>query len=121
MSTALTRYAAALSQQTDGSRMIYEHEVLQPIVPSGFTVMRAAAAAPSLLEYVQQMALDAPALWRARRDGGPAILGAAARARSRATLQRLRAIPSLPHRATSSSMRPAPGSGCTRTGSRSIR
>lgn len=98
LSSALTHYADALSKQAGGSAMIYEHDVLRPITPSAFTVMRAAAAAPSLTEYVRQMGWMHPLYGELRLELLGGDLPPAVRQSAIATLQRLRDLPVPPGR-----------------------
>jgi len=55
LTSGLTRYVEAMVRQSPGSAMHYEHDILRPIEPTTDTVVLAAAAAPSLEEYVGQM------------------------------------------------------------------
>lgn len=91
LSTALSSYALALLR-TDDSLMIYEHDVLRPILASPATVMRGAASAPSLTDYVRNMSWMHPLYGQLRQqllaEENPSVRQGAI-----ANLQRLRAIP----------------------------
>jgi murein L,D-transpeptidase YcbB/YkuD len=93
LSTALANYAVAMRQPTPGSQMIYEHDVLRPIAPDAVTIMRSAAQAPSLLEYVTAMGWMHPLYGELRQklmngEPTPEVRSAAV-----GTLDRLRALP----------------------------
>jgi murein L,D-transpeptidase YcbB/YkuD len=93
LSTALANYALALRQPTPGSQMIYEHDVLRPIPPDAVTIMRGAAAAPSLLEYVTAMGWMHPLYGELRQKLLIAEPSPDVRRGAVATLDRLRALP----------------------------
>jgi murein L,D-transpeptidase YcbB/YkuD len=96
LSRALAGYVEAMLRGPAGGEMIYEHDVLRPIAPTGPTVLLAAAEASSIEGYVTGMRWMHPLYGQirqnllARPEAGP--LGRAARA----SLQRLRAIPAPP-------------------------
>lgn len=93
LSQALADYAHALRQPTPGSQMIYEHDVLRPIVPDAVTVMRNAAEAPSLLEYVNAMGWMHPLYGELRQKLLSVDVTPDVRRGAVATLDRLRALP----------------------------
>src|SRR5690606_14376103 len=93
LSTALANYALALRQPTPGSQMIYEHDVLRPIPPDAITIMRSAAQAPSLLEYVTAMGWMHPLYGELRQKLLSAEPSPDVRSAAVGTLDRLRALP----------------------------
>jgi murein L,D-transpeptidase YcbB/YkuD len=95
LSSALAGYVEAMLAQPAGAGVIYEHDVLRPVVPNGPTVLQAAADADSLEEYVTGMRWMHPLYAQIRRNlTGP--VEPLLREPARASLQRMRAIPAPP-------------------------
>ena len=96
LSRALAGYVEAMLALPAGAEMIYEHDVLRPIAPTGPTVLRSAAEASSIEGYVTGMRWMHPLYAEIRRNltGGP--VDPSLRQAALASLQRLRAIPTPP-------------------------
>ena len=95
LSSALVGYVEAMLAQPAGAGVIYEHNVLRPIEPTGPTVLQAAADARSLEAYVTGMRWMHPLYAQIRQNlTGP--VDPSLRQAARASLQRVRAIPAPP-------------------------
>jgi L,D-transpeptidase YcbB len=95
LSAALAEYVEAMLAQPAGAGVIYEHDVLRPVAPTGPTVLQAAADAQSLEDYVTGMRWMHPLYAQIRRNlTGP--VDPSVRQAAQASLQRVRAIPAPP-------------------------
>lgn len=97
LSDSLVRYVKAL-RRASRTPMIYESPALAPVVPSTTAALEAAASAPSLRQYVADMAWMHP-LYAPLRQGlaGPRY-DARQRAQIMRNLERVRALPANPGR-----------------------
>ncbi len=96
LSGALARYAEAMLRRPAGAEMIYEHEVMRPIVPTGTTVLQAAAQASSIEDYVTGMRWMHPLYAQIRKNLSTHPPAGTLRQAAQASLERLRAIPAAP-------------------------
>ena len=96
LSRALTGYVGALLGGPAGSDMLYEHDLLRPIQPTAATVLRTAAEADSLEDYVGQMRWMHPMYAQIRRDLATSPLSASLQLAAESSLSRLRSLPATP-------------------------
>jgi murein L,D-transpeptidase YcbB/YkuD len=92
LSSALIAYVQALLASPD-RQMAYEHEVLQPYLLSGHTILEQAAGAPSMHDYVTRMEWMHPLYAQMRGALTAGDLGPGARQTMIANLDRVRGIP----------------------------
>lgn len=92
LSTTLVNYAQALVQTGD-SQMVYEHDILRPITPSPLTIIRGAAEAPTLTDYLREMRWMHPLYGQLRQELLETEQTPAVRQSGIASLYRLRSIP----------------------------
>lgn len=83
-------------RDTSSSTMLYEHDLLRPFRPETFTVLEDAAAAPSLVDYVQGMRWMHPLYGELRQAAMAGAPDASKMQAVRANLERLRALPASP-------------------------
>ncbi|MBO9517533.1 MAG: L,D-transpeptidase family protein [Porphyrobacter sp.] len=95
LSHTLATYAAAVSN-TGNNSMFYEHDVLKPVEPAAHTVLDAAAAAPSLTDYVSHMQWMHPLYGQLRQKLMVQPDAATMMVPAKASLNRVRSLPAPP-------------------------
>jgi len=95
LSRTFTAYVAATSEAS-ATPMIYEHDVLRPVQPMAYTVLEAAAGAPSLNEYLRAMPWMHPLYAELRQRVAADPNSASLQRVAAANLDRIRALPAPP-------------------------
>jgi len=95
LSSTFVAYVKAM-RSAPHVEMLYENRALAPVVPTGFAVLKAAADAPSLENYVDAMGWMNPLYAPLRKALDDPRYSAAEKQSIAANLERVRAIPAMP-------------------------